>query len=112
MSEQASPKPSRRAPARMETPSPDLLARRKRPLAVYIGPDRPFGVPLRRNALLLGGPSPQLREALAAHPELGELLVPVEKLAEARSRLREKGSRLHGLFATINEAGRKARGKE
>ena len=112
MSEQSPPKTSRKASVRMEKPSPELSARRKRPLAVYIGPNKPFGVPLRRNALLLGEPSPQLREALSAHPELGELLVPVEKLAEARSRLREKGSRLHELFETINEAGRKARGKE
>lgn len=112
MSEQTPQKTPRRASARTEKPSAELAARRRRALTVYIGPDRPFGLPLRRNALLLGDALAPFGGTLAAHPELRELFVPVEKLAEARGLLREKGSRLHGLFATINEAGRKARGKE
>ena len=43
MSEQESPKTARKSPARAESPSPELVARRKQVLTVYVGPDKPFG---------------------------------------------------------------------
>ena len=60
MSEQESPKTARKSPAKAESPSPELLARRKQALTVYVGPDRPFGLPLRTSAVLRGEPFPQL----------------------------------------------------
>ena len=86
MSEQESPK-VRKAPERSEKPSPELLARRKQTLTVYVGPDRPFDLPLRTNAILRGEPFPQLAAAVEANPDLKRLFVPVEKLAETRRQL-------------------------
>ena len=98
MSEQESPKTARKSPAKAESPSPELLARRKQALTVYVGPDRPFGLPLRTSAVLI-----------EAKPHLKKLFVPVEELAETRCQLRKEGSGMQRLFKTINEASRKAR---
>ena len=109
MSEQESPKTARKSPARAESPSPELVARRKQALTVYVGPDRPFGLPLRANAILRGQPLPQLEAVLVAHPDMRKLFVPVEALAETRLQLRKEGSGMRRLFNDINEASRKAR---
>ena len=109
MSEQESPKTPRKALAKTEKPSPELLARRDQKLAVYVGPDRPFGLPLRTNAILRGEPLPQLEAVLAGHPDMRKLFVPVEALAETRLQLRKEGSGMQRLFKTISEASRKAR---
>ena len=90
-------------------PSPELLARRKQALTVYVGPDRPFGLPLRTSAVLRGEPLPQLAAVIEANPDLKKLFVPVEELAETRCQLRKEGSGMQRLFKTINEASRKAR---
>ena len=108
MSEQELPK-VRKVPERSEKPSPELLARRKQTLAVYVGPDRPFGLPLRTSAVLRGEPFPQLAAVIEAHPDLKRLFVPVDELAQTRRRLRETGSGMQRLFQTISEASRKAR---
>ena len=92
-----------------ESPSPELLARRDQKLAVYVGPDRPFSLPLRTNAILRGEPLPQLEAVLAGHPDMRKLFVPVEALAETRLQLRKEGSVMQRLFNDINEASRKAR---
>ena len=102
MSEQESPKAARKSPAKAESPSPELLARRKQALTVYVGPDRPFGLPLRTSAVLLAA-------VIEANPDLKKLFVPVEELAETRCQLRKEGSGMQRLFKTINEASRKAR---
>ncbi len=94
---------------RTEKPSAELQAKRQRKLTVYVGPDRPFGVPMRRNSLLIGNPFSQLENVLKEHPEIQDLLIPVEKLAETRLQLRTKGSRLQRLFVTVSEASRKVR---
>ena len=104
MSEQESPKTARKSPAKAESPSPELLA-----LTVYVGPDRPFGLPLRTSAVLRGEPLPQLAAVIEANPDLKKLFVPVEELAETRCQLRKEGSGMQRLFKTINEASRKAR---
>ena len=109
MSEQESPKTARKSPAKAESPSPELLARRKQALTVYVGPDRPFGLPLRTSAVLRGEPFPQLAAVIEANPDLKKLFVPVEELAEPRCQLRKEGSGMQRLFKTINEASRKAR---
>lgn len=109
MSEQESPKAARKSPMRTESPSPELLARRKQTLTVYVGPDRPFGLPLRTSAILRGEPLPQLAAVVESNPDLKKLFVPVEKLAEVRLQLRERGSVMQRLFSDISEASRKAR---
>lgn len=109
MSEQESPKTARKSSAKAESPSPELVARRKQVLTVYVGPDRPFGLPLRTSAVLRGEPFPQLAAVIEANPDLKKLFVPVEELAETRCQLRKEGSGMHRLFKTINEASRKAR---
>lgn len=109
MSEQESPKTARKSSAKAESPSPELLARRKQALTVYVGPDRPFGLPLRTSAVLRGEPLPQLAAVIEANPDLKKLFVPVEELAETRCQLRKEGSGMQRLFKTINEASRRAR---
>ena len=109
MSEQESPKTPRKALAKTEKPSPELLARRDQKLTVYVGPDRPFGLPLRMNAVLRGEPLPQLEAVLDGYPDMRKLFIPVEALAETRLQLRTEGSGMQRLFSDINEASRKAR---
>ena len=92
---------TRKSPAKAESPSPELLARRKQALTV--------GLPLRTSAVLRGEPFPQLAAVIEANPDLKKLFVPVEELAETRCQLRKEGSGMHRLFKTINEASRKAR---
>ena len=82
---------------------------RKQALTVYVGPDRPFGLPLRTSAVLRGEPLPQLAAVIEANPDLKKLFVPVEELAETRCQLRKEGSGMQRLFKIINEASRKAR---
>ncbi|WP_308775012.1 50S ribosomal protein L37 [uncultured Bilophila sp.] len=109
MSEQESPKTARKSPARAESPSSELVARRKQMLTVYVGPDRPFGLPLRTSAVLRGEPFPQLAAVIEANPDLKKLFVPVEELAETRRQIRRPGGVMQRLFNDINEASRKAR---
>lgn len=109
MSEQESPKAVNKPSAMTESPSPELLARRKQTLTVYVGPDRPFGLPLRNSAVLRGEPLPQLAAVIEANPDLKRLFVPIGKLAETRRQLREAGSGMQRLFQNISKASRKAR---
>ena len=47
---------------------------------MYLGPSRPFGLPLMRNAILRGKPEevfPVLADLFEEHPELRTLFVPV-----------------------------------
>lgn len=77
------------------------------PQHIYIGPDRPFGLPLMRNAILRGEPQavlPQLTAAFAEHPGLETLFVPVSGLAAARREMSENGSVLQQTCQTIKNA--------
>ena len=79
---------------------------------VYVGPPRPFGVPLMPNAVLRGEPSaviPALAPVFVRHPALRHLFVPVAGLAEARRALQTPGSGLAVIHRDIKAADAKAR---
>lgn len=63
---------------------------------VYVGPDRPFGLPLTRNTVLAGEPEsvlPALKPFFADHPQFRRLFfVPVAELAQARQALATPGT--------------------
>ena len=75
---------------------------------VYVGPDRPFGLPLMRNAVLAGGPEtifPALSPLFAEHKVFRHLFAPVAELARARLALSTPGSPLSLYSAQIKKAG-------
>lgn len=77
------------------------------PTLMYIGPDRPFGLPLRHNTLLRGAPEkafPALGALLAEHEDLRTLFVPVEDLATARMLLAMPGTATHRAHAAVAAA--------
>lgn len=80
---------------------------------IYLGPSRPFGLPLMRNAILRGKPEevfPVLADLFEEHPELRTLFVPVDgDLATARMLLTMQGTALHNAYAAIKSASAKAR---
>lgn len=68
-----------------------------RQVFVYVGPARPFGLPIRHNAILADSPQivfPQLSSLFGQHRNLHRLFVPVNRLAEARAALKQPGSPL------------------
>lgn len=78
---------------------------------VYLGPNRPFGLPLKKNAILADSPEkvfPALDALGKKHPGLLRLFAPVDPangLAQARRLLREPGSALNIYYETIAKAG-------
>lgn len=78
----------------------------------YVGPARPFGVPIMPNAILRGEPVaviPPLGPAIEEHPALARLFVPVADLARARQELARQGSGLCIIYRDIQTASAKAR---
>lgn len=78
----------------------------------FVGPARPFGVPLMPHAILRGEPAsviPALGPALQEHPTLRRLFVPVAELAKARQELGRQGSGLCIIYRDIQLASAKAR---
>lgn len=78
----------------------------------YVGPARPFGVPIMPNAILRGEPCaviPALVPAMQKHPALRRLFVPVAQLAQARQELARPGSGLAIIHRDISAASAKAR---
>lgn len=82
---------------------------------MYLGPSRPFGLPLMQNAILHGKPEevfPVLADIFKEHPELRTLFVPVDaELATARMLRTMQGTALHKAYAAIKSASAKARKK-
>lgn len=89
------------------------VAQEVRPRAmVYIGPARPFGVPLMPHAILRGEPVtvfPALEKPMQDHPALARLFVPVADLARARQELANAGSGLAITYRNIQTASAKTR---
>lgn len=82
---------------------------------VYLGPDRPFGLPLMSNAILRDAPViviPPLEDAFKSYPELEQMFVPVSGIASARQQIKENGSVLHQAFQTIKAASDKQRARK
>lgn len=95
---------AKQAPAAAKPTSPTTYA--------YVGPARPFGVPLMPNAILRGEPTaviPALAEPMQEHPVLRRLFVPVAGLAQARQELAKPGSGLSIIYRDIQTASAKAR---
>ena len=77
---------------------------------IYLGPGRPFGLPLRPNTIVRGRPEDAfagLAEAFAAHPDLRALFVPVTAAAAARQALRTLGSALARSYDAVVRADRR-----
>lgn len=78
---------------------------------VYLGPNRPFGLPLKTNAILADAPErvfPALEKLGREHPGLLRLFAPVDpvnNLVQARRLLKEPGSALAIHYETIAKAG-------
>lgn len=84
------------------------------PQCMYLGPGRPFGLPLATNAIFRGDPQwtfPQLTSLFAQHKALRTLFVPIDDLATARMRLNMPGTALYNAYETIKSASAKARKK-
>lgn len=78
----------------------------------YVGPARPFGVPIMPNAILRGEPCaviPALEKPMQEHPALRRLFVPVADLAQARRQLARPGSGLAIIHRDISAASARAR---
>ena len=74
---------------------------------MYLGPNRPFGLPLVTRAIFRGDPEktfPQLSALFEQHKELRPLFVPVAELATSRMLLT-----MHNAYAAIKSASAKAR---
>ena len=81
---------------------------------VYVGPSRPFGLPLMTNAILRCEPEqlfPSITGLFEAHPAFKCLFVPVARLAQARRRLGMAGSDMASAHAAITKASADARKK-
>lgn len=79
---------------------------------MYLGPNRPFGLPLVTRAIFRGDPEktfPQLSALFARHKELRSLFVPVADLATSRMLLATPGTALRKAYAAIKAASAKAR---
>ena len=79
---------------------------------MYLGPNRPFGLPLVTRAIFRGDPEetfPQLSALFKQHKELRTLFVPVAELATSRMLLTMQGTALHNAYAAIKSASTKAR---
>ena len=78
-----------------------------RKILIYVGPSRPFGLPIMRNAILAGEPDtvyPSAKPFFEEHKEFKKLFVPANQLAQARAAMREPGSALSLWGERIKEA--------
>lgn len=69
---------------------------------MYIGPSRPYKLPLMTNAIILDNQGVAgLQEALKEHAELKILFVPIEKLGVSRILVKEKGTPLYNAYMKV-----------
>lgn len=74
---------------------------------MYLGPSRPFGLPLNTRAVLAGKPEevfPEIKPYLLEHPGLAKLFVPLPDIPRARAQLGLEGSALSTLYKNIKAA--------
>ena len=70
---------------------------------IYLGPDRPFGLPLMKNAILAAEPEkifPQAKKYLADR-SFRRLFVSPENLAEARKAVNSPGSVMNEDYTRV-----------
>lgn len=71
---------------------------------MYIGPDIPGA---KQNTVFHNGLPDVLKEKVKEHPVFRSMIIPVEKLAQARMELETEGSALYVLYRKAQNAGRK-----
>lgn len=74
---------------------------------MYLGPARPFGLPLQTRSVLSGEPCeifPQIEPFMAKHPELDRLFVPIPEIPKAKAQLALDGSRLNAAYKSVKAA--------
>lgn len=79
---------------------------------VYVGPGKPFNLPLMANAILADAPEkvfPPLKQLFAEHENFRKLFVPVADLAKARAALKMPGSGLSRIAREIGQASQAAK---
>lgn len=70
----------------------------------YIGPNLPDGA-LKKNTVLIGTKTAikdRYKEEIEKYPQIPNLIVPVEKLAEAKEKAETEGNILNKYYADIN----------
>lgn len=74
---------------------------------MYLGPNRPFNLPIPARAVLAGTPDqvfPGIAQRMASHPELRLLFVPIRDVPKAKAQLALPGSRLSTIYNKIKSA--------
>lgn len=77
---------------------------------VYIGPSRPFGLPLVTGAIFAGDPGyalAALKFHLQGDPDFSRLFVEPARLAAARAAIAQKGTPLNIIFERVKKDSRK-----
>lgn len=88
----------------------------KKQIFVYVGPNRPFNLPLMRNTILSAKPEqvfPTLGKLFEEYKQFKKLFVPVSELAQARDALKKSGSALSlwsGQIKAASETFKTAKG--
>ena len=84
---------------------------------MYLGPARPFGLPINTRTVLAGKPEevfPDIAPRLEQYPSFRKLFVPIPEVPRARGQLALEGSGLFNSYKNIkaaSEAWRAERGE-
>ena len=69
---------------------------------MYLGPSRPYGLPLMCHAVILDTAGVAgLDAAMKEHPELDKMMVDITKIPEAQAKIADKGSALNRAYEKI-----------
>ncbi len=74
---------------------------------MYLGPARPFDLPIMTRAVLSGSPEevfPQIAPYFAQHPSFKKLFVPIPEVPRAKAQLALEGSGLFTAYKNIKAA--------
>lgn len=74
---------------------------------MYLGPNRPFDLPLSSRAVLSGAPEevfPQAAPFIARYPGLKKLFVPLSAIPAAKAQIALEGSALNTAYRNIKTA--------
>ena len=74
---------------------------------MYLGPARPFDLPINTRAVLAGNPEqiiPGIREKFEQYPNFRKLFVPIMEIPKAKAQLALEGSGLATVYKTIKTA--------
>ncbi len=74
---------------------------------MYLGPARPFDLPVNTRAVLAGTPEqtiPGIREKFEQYPSFRRLFVPISEIPKAKAQLALEGSGLFTVYKNIKAA--------